>query len=61
MIGITSFVMQEPDTEIGANMLDALNECLQVGTFIINLTTHVFTKISTWVGWGICKSNIKHN
>lgn len=29
--------MQEPDTEICANMLDALNECLQVRHTLIEL------------------------
>lgn len=35
--------MQEPDTEICANILDALNECLQVG--------HIFKKFSKLLLW----------
>lgn len=31
VIYINFYFLQEPDTEICANMLDALNECLQVG------------------------------
>lgn len=30
--------VQEPDTEICANMLDSLNECLQVCNILIELT-----------------------
>lgn len=37
--------MQEPDTEICANILDALNECLQVG-----LIFKKFSKLLLWLG-----------
>ncbi|KAI3450899.1 hypothetical protein Pfo_007564 [Paulownia fortunei] len=36
VIGINSHVMQEPDTEICANMLDALNECVQISGSLLD-------------------------